>query len=332
LIFELNKIRNEVIDQADLDMVKNVIAGSFARSLERPETVAQFALNTARYNLPSDYYATYLEKLDQVSLNDVQMMAKKYIRPGNAHIVVVGNKDEVAENLGQFAQSGNVDYYDTYGNQIKEETPLPDGLTAQSVINDYINAIGTSAKLKTVKKMHQKMGMSIQGMNIVMELYQQSPNKFAMSQMMGPNVVMKQTFDGTVGKMSGMQGNKTLEGAELDDLRERASIFPEMTYDEKGYKMELKGIEDVEGKKAYKIVLESPSGKKSTDYFAMDNSLKVRSVSADGGTVDLGEYKAVDGILFPHNLSVTMPGAPMKMEMKVEKVEINGDFDETVFQ
>ncbi|MEM9824405.1 MAG: pitrilysin family protein [Bacteroidota bacterium] len=131
LVNELNRIRDEQIDQADLDMVKNVIAGSFARSLEQPETVANFALNTARYGLPADYYTTYLQKLDQVSLNDVQMMAQKYIRPANAHIVVVGNKDEVAEKLGKFTASGKVDFYDPYGNEITSEIPIPDGVTAK---------------------------------------------------------------------------------------------------------------------------------------------------------------------------------------------------------
>ncbi|MEM8907997.1 MAG: pitrilysin family protein, partial [Bacteroidota bacterium] len=113
-MYELNKIRDEQIDQADLDMVKNVIAGNFARSLERPETVARFALNTARYNLPADYYATYLEKLSQVNLQDVQAMAQKYVKPANAHVVVVGNKDDVADKLSGFASNGKVDFYDHY--------------------------------------------------------------------------------------------------------------------------------------------------------------------------------------------------------------------------
>ena len=142
----------------------------------------------------------------------------------------------------------------------------------------------------------------------------------------------KQTYDGVAGKVSGMQGNKTLEGEELEELKERVNIFPELTYDANGYKTTLKGIEEIDGQKAYKIVIESPAGKKSTEYYAMETSLKIRSVTSEGEAVDISDYKEIDGILFPHIYSMTLPGAPMKMEMKVEKIEVNGAIDESIFK
>ena len=53
---ELMKINEEGVTQDELDAAKASISGSFARSLESPQTVASFAINTARYNLPKDYY------------------------------------------------------------------------------------------------------------------------------------------------------------------------------------------------------------------------------------------------------------------------------------
>ncbi|MBL0081229.1 MAG: insulinase family protein [Saprospiraceae bacterium] len=57
------------------------MAGSFARSLESPQTIAGFALNTYKYNLPKDYYNTYLSRLEKVSIADVQRVASKYLKP-----------------------------------------------------------------------------------------------------------------------------------------------------------------------------------------------------------------------------------------------------------
>ncbi|MBP6810162.1 MAG: insulinase family protein, partial [Saprospiraceae bacterium] len=87
---EMRRLSNEKVDQAELQVVKNVMAGNFSRSLEEPGTVATFALNTARYKLPADYYEKYLEVLQNVSAEQVQAMAQKYIRPNQAHILVVG--------------------------------------------------------------------------------------------------------------------------------------------------------------------------------------------------------------------------------------------------
>lgn len=326
---ELNSIRNEMISQADLDMVKNVLAGRFGRSLEQPETVARFALNTARYNLPADYYVTYLEKLSTVNLADVQAMAKKYIQPDKAHVIVVGNQDEVVETLGSFATSGKVDFYDHFGNPVANDK-IPDGVTAQTVIEDYLNAIGGADKLKTVTKLHQSMGLSMGGMSLGMESYQQEPNKYTVSTKMNGTVMEKQTYDGTRAKVTSMQGNKELEGKDLEEQKERVTIFPELTYDAKGYKTELKSIEEVNGKKAYKILVESPSGIKTTDYYDMESSLKVRNINAKGEAVGIGDYKAVNGILFPHTLSITLPNSP-QLDMKVKTIEVNGTIDASVF-
>jgi predicted Zn-dependent peptidase len=91
------------------------MSGNFGRALENPSTVANFAINTARYKLPKDYYANYLTNLMAVTPSDVQMMAQKYIRPDNSYILVVGKAEEVAPKIKQFAKSGEIQYYDFEG-------------------------------------------------------------------------------------------------------------------------------------------------------------------------------------------------------------------------
>ncbi|NPA37775.1 MAG: insulinase family protein, partial [Chlorobi bacterium] len=91
ILKEMNRIRDEKVPVQDVETIKNVIAGSFSRSLESPQTIARFALNTAKYNLPDDYYKTYLQKLAAVTPDDVQAMAKKYIQPNHAVILAVGD-------------------------------------------------------------------------------------------------------------------------------------------------------------------------------------------------------------------------------------------------
>ncbi len=84
------------------------MTGSFARSLESPQTVAGFALNIARYNLPSDYYETYLQKVAAITQEDIQMMAKKYIRPEQAYIQIVGSTSELKEKMAKFGESNDL--------------------------------------------------------------------------------------------------------------------------------------------------------------------------------------------------------------------------------
>ena len=65
--------------------------------------------NTFRYNLPPDYYNNYLKRLDAVTIQDVLDVSKKYFTADQANIVVVGNKDEVAEKLLPFDGDGKIE-------------------------------------------------------------------------------------------------------------------------------------------------------------------------------------------------------------------------------
>lgn len=111
---ELNRIRTDVANETEVARMKNNMAGGFARSLENPATIANFALNVARYNLPKNYYRDYLKNLANVTPQQVQLMARKYVLPDNMHIVVVGNAKQVSPGLEKY---GPVKYFDVYGNE-----------------------------------------------------------------------------------------------------------------------------------------------------------------------------------------------------------------------
>src|SRR5699024_7483984 len=149
-MYQLNKIRDEKLNTSDLDSAKNIISGNFALSLERPSRIASFALNIARYDLPKDYYKNYLKSIAAVTPQEVLAAAQKYVTPKQANIVLVGNSQEFADALAKY---GRVQYVDNYGNPIQPPVhkAVPDDVTAQSVVNDYLQAIGGMDKINSVK-------------------------------------------------------------------------------------------------------------------------------------------------------------------------------------
>ena len=96
---ELKRVRTEPVTAAELKQAKASITGSFVRSLESPQTIASFAINTARYKLDPNYYANYLKNVAAVKAEDVQSVAKKYVKPENAYVMVVGKGAEIADKL-----------------------------------------------------------------------------------------------------------------------------------------------------------------------------------------------------------------------------------------
>jgi len=122
--YELRLIRDEQVSRLKLDSVKNQISGDFALALERPSLIAQFALNIARYHMPKDYYTNYLQSIAQVTVPEVQRVARKYIDPDRTNIVLVGNSRAFADKVTSF---GPLQYVDIYGHPVAPPGAQPSG-------------------------------------------------------------------------------------------------------------------------------------------------------------------------------------------------------------
>jgi len=336
-IIELDKIRTTDVSEDEINLAKSSIAGSFARSLERPQTVARFAINTARYNLPKDYYSSYLKNVQAVSIADVKATAQKYIHPDKAYFTVVGKASEIKDKLAAF---GEVKYFDNYGNEYtpSDAPQLPAGLTAQKVIADYVKALGGSEAITAIKSIKMVSEAEIQGQKLSFTSIKVSPNKSYLSILMGGAMEMqKQVFDGT-NYAEYAQGAKTPDDEnKTKDALIDAALIPELNYETLGVKTTLEAVEKVGDNYAYAINVVYPSGKKTTNYFDMESGLKVRVanfVTTPQGemvqNVDYQDYSAENGVLIPH--LVIIPMGPMKLEAKITSVEVNGTVDEAVFK
>jgi predicted Zn-dependent peptidase len=344
---ELNRLVKEKVTEKELQDVKNYMSGTFAYTLQDPQTIARFAISIEKYHLPADYYSTYLKQIAAVTVDDILAMAKKYIKPSNAFILVVGDKT-VAEKLTPFSADKKVEFYDNYGNDwVEPLKPAPKGMTAEKVLDKFIEArYGMPAgkklkkKLKKIKDITIKMEASMQGQTINFTRYSKAPNKFAMTISMGEMVVQKQTFNGSKGKISGMQGNKDIEGDELEDLKASSVMFGDVDYATTGNTYVLLGIEPVDGKDAYKIEVTKKNGKKSTEWYDMETYLQVKAVSVEDAGEEAGglitsttlyyDYKEVNGIKFAHKINQS--AGPQVFDMIVKSIEINTKLGDDVFE
>jgi len=338
-IYEMNRIATEPVSAKDLRLAKNSMAGSFARGLESPQTLARYAQNIVRYNLPEDHYETYLERLDAVSVGDIKAIATKYVTADKANIVVVGNKDEISEKLLRFDSDGEIDYYDAFGKKLEAPTmEIPAGMTGATVISDYITALGGKDKLMDLKSMEYHYSMNVMGQDATVDIYQQSPNKVAMRIGTEQMVFQEQKFNGTKAFAGGMGGAQTVtEGPLFDQSKEMAKMFKQLDYLGDGYILELKGIENVDGADSYKVMVKDPNGEEKTEFYNVKTSMLIREVQvqeANGQTMtitqDFADYKEVDGIPFPHTLT-TIGAMPMPMVMKASSIVVNGKIDAAKF-
>ncbi|MDP4703641.1 MAG: insulinase family protein, partial [Polaribacter sp.] len=126
LMREINTIRYKKVSEEDLKNVKEEYIGGFVMDVQKPATVASFALNMARYNLPKDFYETYLEKINSVTLDDIQNAAIKYFQGDKARIIITGKGIDVLKNLENTDYV--IKYFDKEGNPTEKPAmtlPIP---------------------------------------------------------------------------------------------------------------------------------------------------------------------------------------------------------------
>ncbi|MDX1700500.1 MAG: hypothetical protein R3250_07785, partial [Melioribacteraceae bacterium] len=324
-------------NEDELTRVKNFINGSYARSLENPATIARFALSTEINDLPADYYKNYLKNLSLVTAEDVQNMAKKYLKPNNSHVLVVGQAEEVATKLKKFSASGKIQYYDNYGVEYDPSLKkVEEGVSAESVIEDYINAIGGRERLTKIEDKTTKLKGAAQGMDMKLTISQKIPNK--LYQELDFSVGKQLTvFDGKRGKIEGMGQVQKLEGEKAEQLAYQSTMNAFLDYAANNISLSLDGIENINGTDAYKITLTSQDDRKYIHYYDVNTAYKLREITTidtpQGSftqIIDLDDYKDVDGIMNAFKLTQKM-GA-REVELNVESIEYNTGLDDSMFE
>ena len=318
MIYEIRNIVEEGITEEELEEAKANLSGSFGRSLENPSTIASFAINIARYGLPEDYYSTYLQRLNALTVEDINAAAKKYIQPDNMHITIVGNGKEFKDKVAQF---GEVKSYTNTGEEAKEIAVDAD-MTAESVIEKYIEAIGGEEKAAAIQSATIKQSSEIQGQQMsISTTHDLNAMKFEQEVSMMGQVMQKITMENGKATVSAQGQSQTLTDEQYEEAKMGMFIFPELHYEEMGYSFSLDGIQDVDGVQAYKVTVTNPTGSSVTNYYQVDDGLKVRSESPTVGTVTYKKYETVEGVKYPMEMNLQMPGMPMTLVSKVESVE-----------
>ncbi|MGE9115751.1 hypothetical protein, partial [Escherichia coli] len=87
---EYKKIRTEKVTDEMLASVKAGYIGRFVMQIEKPQTVAGYALRIQTQNLPPDFYENYIKNIDAVTADDVMRVANKYFLADNSRILIVG--------------------------------------------------------------------------------------------------------------------------------------------------------------------------------------------------------------------------------------------------
>lgn len=89
---EIEILKNELVGEEELTLVKNYMLGSMLGSLENVFSHADKFKNIHFFGLGYDYYENYIAKVKAITAEDIKLLANKYLNKEDFTEVVVGKK------------------------------------------------------------------------------------------------------------------------------------------------------------------------------------------------------------------------------------------------
>lgn len=322
---ELKKIRTELVSEEDLKNAKAKYIGNFVMQIEKPSTIAGYALNKETQGLPEDFYENYIKNINAVTAEDIKNAANKYFLADKTRVVIVGKAGDVLPGLESMSKREKLPifYFDKFGNPTEKpavKKAVPAGVTAQTVLNDYIKAIGGDKAVKNVKTLAVMSAGTVQGTPLEL-VVKTAPKKLGVEMKAMGMTMMKQVVNDKEAYMVQQGQRKDFKDQELKDMQAEATTFKELALlTDKG--VTLAGIENVNGVDAYAV----KSGK-STYFYDVKTGFKVAEAKEleQGGqkmtqTTYYQDYKDVKGLKFPYK---TIMNVGIEIELITTEVKIN---------
>jgi predicted Zn-dependent peptidase len=113
---ELNAIR-ESVPAEELEKAKRYMQLGLPGDFETTQQIATALVPIALYDLPLDYYNTYVSNVEAVTAGEVQRVARQYVNPASLAIVIVGDRKKIEAGL-KAVNAGPIVLRDFFGQPV----------------------------------------------------------------------------------------------------------------------------------------------------------------------------------------------------------------------
>lgn len=329
-INEIKRIRTEKVAQAVLQNVKAGYVGNFIMQMEKPQTVANWALRIKTQGLPEDFYENYIKSINAVTPDDILRVANKYFVLDKLRICITGKGSEILPNLEK--TNIKILYFDKFGNPVAKpeyKLPVAAGVTAKTVLASYLKAIGGEKAVEAVKTIRSVSSGTIQGTPVELTTKTAKGKQYREIKAMGFSM-MKQVVTDKGAYVTTQGQKKELSGTELEEAKSEANPFIELSLLGKPT-ISLEGIEKLGEKEAYVI----KDGRMKL-YYDTKSGLKLAqgvTLEMQGQTVNqlvtFDDYREVKGVKVPYH-SVLNLG--FEIDLTTTEVQVNEGVSDTDFQ
>lgn len=164
---EIDKLVSKPFTAAELSLAKESILNAFVFTRDSREKVLNQAVRLEFYSFPADYYQNYPANIEKVTAADLERVAKKYVKPEQVAVLVVGNEKDFEKPLSTLGTVTPIDITIPEPGATKKpaaasNAPAASTAEGRALLNKVINFVGGKAKIDAVQTVRAVMTLSMQ--------------------------------------------------------------------------------------------------------------------------------------------------------------------------
>ena len=99
IVDEISRMQRERVSRRELRRAKDYLSGNFPLTIETPNAIAAQVLEALLFGLELDDLETYPERINAVTVDDIQRVAMEYLKPSLLSMVLVGDASTFINDL-----------------------------------------------------------------------------------------------------------------------------------------------------------------------------------------------------------------------------------------
>ena len=337
---EISNLTTGAFTEEELGQAKESILNAFVFTMDSKAKILNQQMTLEFYGYPANYWDQYAAAIGKVSVADVTRVARKYVQPNQAAMLVVGNQKDFDKPLTSLGTVTPIDVtIPEPGAAPAGAKPAANTAEATALVKKIQDFVGGKAAIDAVQSVRMTGTMSRvtpQGpMDIEVDMLTKYPDAHR-NVIKSPNgeMIFVSTADSAF--MTGPMGTQDLPGSQRaamqsDARQELLTVLKNA--DKPDYTFSLAGTEKVSYVNAQ--VLEINSGGSTFKWYVDPATGRILRKVAQGRmgeqVTDYTEWKKFGSLNLPVTFTVTAGGQPAGGG-KLTTVEINPTVDPALFQ
>jgi predicted Zn-dependent peptidase len=322
------------VTAVELDNAKKVVLDQINAVINDPIALSYAHLYLVKNKASGDYLTNLQEQLKNITPNSLSRTIEGYIQYPGGRFVFTGSEANVTKQLAT-RKGAILTLLDAYGDPLKTViSPAFDSITADQIIANYINKVGTVQKLAGLRTMSRDIILTHKGGTLILHSELETKKRYVLATSIDDKIVSREVYQN--GQVTSFTPGEDPEDVTSNyPILSKTSVFPlvELSFQSLNPTISLIGTKMIKDKKNYVIEYFFSSNAIITAYFDAETGLKTQETFNENGRQHMFEYnsyKDFDGLLLPSEVKSIGDG-PSSIKLTLQKITANQALDESLF-